>query len=91
MKPPAPRGGWRPGSILDQAQLVIVRWTALPGVHLGNSPLIDTEIGRDIVLHLPEGKPATNLTDRLVSQFCAETFRWSVGHVQFTFLRYDQS
>lgn len=81
MKPPArTRRAGGPERVLDQTQLIIVRWTALPGINLGNSPLIDAEIGRDIVLHMPEGKAATDLADSLISQFCAETFRWSHSH-----------
>ena len=78
------------GRDLDQAQLIIVRWTTLPGIHLGNPSLIDAKIGRDVVLHMPEGKAASNFTNDLISQFCAETFRWSLCHT-FTFSMYDQS
>jgi hypothetical protein len=53
MKPPAPFEAGGPDCLLDQTQLIIVRGTTLPGLNLGNSTLIDAEIGRDVVLHLP--------------------------------------
>ncbi|QTH23701.1 hypothetical protein HRJ34_09445 [Rhizorhabdus wittichii] len=90
MKPPASLGRLAARTILDQSQLIIVRGTALPGIHLGNTSLIDAEIGRDIVLHVPKGQAALDFTNSLISQFCAETFRWSGSHT-FTFRMYDQS
>lgn len=76
----SPAKDWRSGPVLDQAQLIVVRRSALPSVYLGNPPLIDAEIGRDIVLHMPEGKPPLDFADSLISQFCADTVRWSSVH-----------
>ena len=81
----SPRRDRRPGRDLDQAQLIVVRRLALPSVDLGNPTLIDTEIGRDIVLHMPEGNPPLDLTDGLISQFCADTVRWPYVHCFYLF------
>jgi hypothetical protein len=74
---------------LDQAQLVVVRGATLPGIHLGNATLIDTEISRDIVLHLTKGEPALDFTDSLIIKLSAHALRWSCSHI--TPHMYDQS
>jgi hypothetical protein len=67
MKPPAPRRGWRSGRDLDQAQLIIVRGS-LPGFYLGNSPLIDAEFSRNIVLDVPLGNAASYGTFQILGE-----------------------
>ena len=39
--------------LLHGTDVVIVRGAALPSVYLRNTPLIDTQVSRDIVLEMP--------------------------------------